>query len=75
MGRSYSTHGKVRDIHEILVERPNGKRPFGRPGRRFRTEKICWVGVDWIRQTQDRKRRQVLMGTVITVGLHKRREI
>jgi hypothetical protein len=30
-----------RQVYKILVEKPEGKRPLGRPGRR-------WMGSEWI---------------------------
>jgi hypothetical protein len=37
MGRACSTNGEKRNIYRTLVEKPEGKRPLGRPRRR-------WVG-------------------------------
>jgi hypothetical protein len=46
--------GEMRNTYKILVGKPEGKRPFGRPRRRWeyniRTD-LTWIGwdvVDWI---------------------------
>jgi hypothetical protein len=35
MGRAYSTNGKKRNPYRILLGKPEGKRPLGRPRRRW----------------------------------------
>jgi hypothetical protein len=35
MGRACSTNGRKRNAYMILVGNPEGKRPLGRPGRRW----------------------------------------
>jgi hypothetical protein len=35
MGRACSTNGEKRNAYRILVENPEGKRPLGRPRRRW----------------------------------------
>jgi hypothetical protein len=35
MGREYSTNGEKRNVYRILVGKPEGKRPVGRPRRRW----------------------------------------
>jgi hypothetical protein len=35
MGGAYGAHGVVRGAYNILVGRPEGKRPLGRPRRRW----------------------------------------
>jgi hypothetical protein len=43
-----------RNVYRILVEKPAGKRPLGRPGRmwveyiKIDLREIGWDGVDWI---------------------------
>ena len=34
-GGACSTYGKRRDAYRVLVWKPQGKRPFGGPGRRW----------------------------------------
>jgi hypothetical protein len=35
MGRAYSMHGKKRNLYRILVEKPERKKPLGRPRCRW----------------------------------------
>jgi hypothetical protein len=35
MGRARSTHGENRNAYRILVGKPEGRRPLGRPRRRW----------------------------------------
>jgi hypothetical protein len=54
--------GEERKLYVILVEKPEGKRPLGRPchrwedGLRMDLKETDWVGVDWNRLAQDRDR-------------------
>jgi hypothetical protein len=49
-----------RKVYRALVEKQEGKRPLGRPRRRWeyvirmQLMKIGWVGVEWIQLAQDR---------------------
>jgi hypothetical protein len=49
-----------RKVYKVLVGKPEGKRPLGRPRRRWEDgirmdlREIGWGGVDWIRLAQDR---------------------
>jgi hypothetical protein len=52
--------GEVRDTYNILVGRPEGRRPLGRPRRRF-------GDVDWIHWAQDRNRWRALVNTVMNL--------
>jgi hypothetical protein len=36
MGRALARMGEKRYAYRILVEKPQGKRPLGRPGRRLK---------------------------------------
>jgi hypothetical protein len=54
MGRACSTNGAKLNAYRILVGKPEGKRPLGRPRRRWvdniemRRRDIGWDGMDWI---------------------------
>jgi hypothetical protein len=57
MGEACSTHG--RNEYKILVGKPEGKRPIGRPrckmeDNRMDLREVGWDGVDWIHLAQDR---------------------
>jgi hypothetical protein len=60
MGRSCSTNGVKRNACSILVGKAEGKRPLGRPRRRWvdnirmGLREIEWGGMDWIDLAQDR---------------------
>jgi hypothetical protein len=54
MNEAYSTNGGERNVYGILMGMPGGKRPLGRPRRRW-VDNIKmdlrereWDGVDWI---------------------------
>jgi hypothetical protein len=52
--------GETRNAYRILVGKPEGKRPLGRPRRRWvynikmDLREIGWDGMDWIELAQDR---------------------
>jgi hypothetical protein len=58
VGWTCGTHG--RGVYRILVGRPEGKRPVGRPRRRWEDNIKMYLrmtgidGANWIRQGQDR---------------------
>jgi hypothetical protein len=60
MGGSCSTNGEKRNAYRLLVGKPEGKRPLGRPRRRWVDNirmdlgEVGWVDVDWIDLAQDR---------------------
>jgi hypothetical protein len=65
--------GEVRGAYNILVGRPGGRRPLGRPRRRWEgnikmdLREIGFGDVDWIHWAQDRDRWQALVNTVMTL--------
>jgi hypothetical protein len=65
--------GEVRGVHNILVGRPEGKRPLGRPRRRWEDNikmdfrEIGFGDVHWIHWAQDRDRWRALVNTVINL--------
>jgi hypothetical protein len=54
-----------------LVGKPEGRRPLGRPRRRWEDNikidlrEVGWGGVDWINLAQDRDRWRALVNTVM----------
>jgi hypothetical protein len=58
-------------VYKVLVGKPEGKRPLGRPRRRWENEirmdlrEIGLGGVDWIRLAQDRDRWRTVVSAVI----------
>jgi hypothetical protein len=59
--------GKKRNAYWILVGKPEGKRPLGRPKCRWvdnikiDLREIVWDGVDWIDLAQDRDQWRALV--------------
>jgi hypothetical protein len=62
--------GEDRGVHRVLVGKPEGKRPLGRPRRRWEDNiKIDLQEVgggrgDWMKLAQDMDRWRALVGTV-----------
>jgi hypothetical protein len=62
--------GKKRNAYRILVGKPEGKRPLGRPRRRWVDNiKMClreigWDGMDWIDLAQDRDHGNESLGSI-----------
>jgi hypothetical protein len=58
-------------VHRVLMGKPEGKRPLGRPRRRWEDEirmdlrEIDWGSVDWIQLAQDRDRWWAFVNTVM----------
>jgi hypothetical protein len=47
--------GEMRNEYTMLVEKPEGKRPLGRPRHGYAcNSEIGWNGMDWIYLAQDR---------------------
>jgi hypothetical protein len=65
--------GEVRGAYNILVGRPEGRRPLGIPRRRWEDNikmdlrEIGFGDVDWIDLAQDRDRWRALMNTVMNL--------
>ena len=60
-----------RGVHKVLVWRPEGKRPLGRPRRRWEDnikmdlEEVGGVCGDWMELAQDREWWRALVSTVM----------
>ena len=62
--------GKDRGVHRVLVGKPEGKRPLGRPRRRWEVnikmdlQEVGGGRGDWMELAQDGDRWRALVGTV-----------
>jgi len=62
MGGACSACGERRGVYKVLVGKPEGKRPLGRPRRRWEDnikmelQELGFGGIDWIELAQDRDR-------------------
>jgi hypothetical protein len=65
--------GEKRNAYRILVGKPEGKRPLGRPRLRWEENirmdlrEIGWGGMDWIDLAQDRDQWRALVNTVMNL--------
>jgi hypothetical protein len=72
MGGACGAHGGGEGAY-ILVGRPEGRRPLGRPRRRWEDNnkmdlsEIGFGDVDWIHWAQDRDRWRALVNTVMNL--------
>ena len=67
--RNVARMGEDRRVHRVLVGKPEGKRPLGRPRRRWEDIKMNLQEVgggrgDWMELAQDRDGWRALVGTV-----------
>ena len=59
MGEAFSTHGERRGVYGILVQKPEGKRPLGKPRCRWEDnikmdlQEVGWGSMDWIELAQN----------------------
>jgi hypothetical protein len=66
-------HALERKVYKVLVGKPEGKRPLGRPRRRWEDWIRMDLGVisfgivDWIRLAQDRERWRAVVSAVMNV--------
>jgi hypothetical protein len=66
--------GEMKNAYKILVEKPEGKRPLGRPRRRWEDIRmnfieIGWKVVDWTHLTQNSDQWRALVSTVMTLRI------
>jgi hypothetical protein len=65
--------GEGRNVYRVLVGKPKGKRPLGRPRRRWEDgikmdrEEIGWGGVEWIHLAEGRDRWRALVNAVMNL--------
>jgi hypothetical protein len=73
--------GEGRGVHRFLVRKPEGKRPLGRPRRRWENnikmdhQEVGGSCGYWMELAQDRDRWRALVGTVRNHGVPKMRGI
>jgi hypothetical protein len=65
--------GEKRGAYRILLGRPEGRRPLGRPRRRWEDnikmglQDLGWVGMNWIELAQDRDRWRAVVSAVMNL--------
>jgi hypothetical protein len=65
--------GEDRKVYRVLMGKPEGKRPLGRPRRRWEDgirmdlREIGWGSLDWIQMVQDRDRWRSLVNTAMNL--------
>ena len=73
--------GEGRGVHRVLVGKPEGKRPLGRPRCRWEDnikmdlQEVEGGCEDWMELAQDRDRWRALVSTVMNLGVPKMRVI
>jgi hypothetical protein len=64
--------GERRGVYRVLVGKPEGNRPLGRPRRRWEDnikmdlQEVGW-GIDWINLAEDRDRWRSLVNAVMNL--------
>ena len=65
--------GEGRGVHKVLVGKPEGKRPLGRPRRRWEDnikmdiKEVGYGSMDWIDLAEDRHRWGALVNAVMNL--------
>jgi hypothetical protein len=73
MGRACSTNGEKMNACRILVGKPEGKRPLGRPRRmcvdniKINLKELRWGGVHWIDLAQHRDQWRALVNMFVNL--------
>ena len=81
MGGACGAYGGGRGVHRVLVGKPEGKRPLGRPRRgwedniKMDLQKVGGDCGDWMELAQDMERWRALVSTVRNLRVPKMRGI
>jgi hypothetical protein len=73
MGGTCSTNGEKRNAYRLMAGKPEGRRPLGRPRRRWLDNimvdlvEVGWGDVDLIGLAQDRGRWRALVNSVLNL--------
>ena len=73
MGGARRAHGGEKRLYRVLVGKSEGKRPLGRPRRRWEDnirmnlQEVECSSVDWIDLAQDRDRWRALVSAVMNL--------
>jgi len=75
MGGERSADGEEKGVYSVLVGKYEGKRPLGRPRRRWEDnikmdlQEVGYGDMDWIDMAQDRDRWRALVNAVMNLGV------
>jgi hypothetical protein len=65
--------GERRSAYRVLMGKPKGKRPLGRPRRKWEDnikmdiKEVGWGSIDWIDLAQDRNRWRTLVNALMNL--------